>query len=95
MIQDIHGFSGGINFSKRQARKESTKTKTEENVAFLRNSQCMLTDESSPVEKIVPDFLCGMKASFEQYLKNYGYSIMRDKNLQNQFFGLGVETINA
>lgn len=28
----------------------------------------MLTDESSPVEKIVPN-LCGMKASFEQYLK--------------------------
>ena len=31
----------------------------------------MLTDESTPVEKIVPN-LCGMKASFEQYLKkNY------------------------
>ena len=28
----------------------------------------MLTDESSPVEKIVPN-LCGMKASFEQYSK--------------------------
>ena len=90
MIQDIHGFSGGINFSKRQARKKSTKTKTEENVAFLRNSQCMLTDESSPVEKIVPDLLCGMKASFERYLKkNYGYSIMRDtENLQTSVLAL-------
>ena len=90
MIQDIHGFSGGINFSKRQARKESTKTKTEENVAFLRNSQCMLTDESSPVEKIVPDLSCGMNASFERYLKkNYGYSIMRDtENLQTSVLAL-------
>ena len=52
----------------------------------------MLTDESSPVEKIAPN-LCGMKASFKQYLKEtYGYSIMRDNNLQNLCFGLGLET---
>ena len=51
-----------------------------------------LRDESSPVENIAPN-LCGMKASFEQYLKkNYGYSIMRYKNLQNQCVGLGGET---
>ena len=52
----------------------------------------MLTDESSPVEKIAPN-LCGMKASFKQYLKKtYGYSIMRDNHLQNLCFGLGLET---
>ena len=51
----------------------------------------MLTHDSSPKEKNAPS-LCGMKASFEQYLKkNYAYSIMRDKNLQNQCFGLGVD----
>ena len=50
----------------------------------------MLTHDSSPEENIAPS-LCGMKASFEQYLKNYAYSIMRDKNLQNQCFGLGVD----
>jgi len=34
-----------------------------------------------------------MKASLEKYLKkNYGYSIMRDNNLQNLCFGLGLET---
>ena len=50
----------------------------------------MLTDESSPVEKIVPDLLCGMKASFERYLKkNYGYSIMRDtENLRTSVLAL-------
>ena len=50
----------------------------------------MLTDESSPVENIVPNFLCGMKASFERYLKkNYGYSIMRDtENLQTSVLAL-------
>jgi len=50
----------------------------------------MLTDDSSPEAKKAPN-LCGMKASFEPYLKeNYAYSIMRDKNLQNQCFGFGV-----
>ena len=65
------------------------KEKNEDTVAF---EFSVLVHESSPVEKIAPN-LCGMKASFEEYLKkNYGYSIMRDNNLQNLCFGLGLET---
>ena len=85
----MHGFRGGINFSEWQAREESAKKKMK---TLLLLDFSVLTDESSPVEKIAPN-LCGMKASFEQYLnKNYGYSTMRDNNFQNLCFGLGLET---
>ena len=85
----MHGFRGGINFSEWQAREESAKKKMK---TLLLLDFSVLTDESSPVEKIAPN-LCGMKASFEQYLKkNYDYSTMREHNLQNLCFGLGLET---
>ena len=60
----MHGFRGGINFSEWQAREESTKKKMKTLVLL---DFSVLTDESSPVEKIAPN-LCGMKASFEQYI---------------------------
>ena len=81
--------------AKDRPERKAQRRKLKRLLLFFGILNACLQNESSPVEKIVPDLLCGMKASFERYLKNYGYSIMRDKNLQNKFFGLGVETIIA